>query len=1561
MKNEKMKRVAALALAGTIAVSTVSPAAFADAEGSGTEPETSASQDDSSTTTDTTSSTTDNGGTPDGSGSSGTSGSTPDDDTGNTDTIPVSEPAAVEEAVTATPSEEFKDESTTPVVVEPVIPDGVEGELTVKPDNNEDGEPEVVVGDDEIPVDNEGVLGVTEEDNKEDPDKTDITIGDYPDTEGTDGNGKPGTLTPKPVETTPTTNPDDPKEEPKFEDEKDEETASDIESAVEDTIQNQVDNNQGGTLGDEGNNTVNVTHKDPNDPDKEETYTYGVTQVGDKTTSTDGTTTTYTLNVSCGALDVKEDKPLTAEEMAEILGVGLKGKPVYENGKLVSFTDENDNTYTVSQNKGNDGEDNQTTNISWTIRVTETTHQESKDVTDKIEVEQGSLEKVETTTPPAPQNQQDQQQNTAEEELGLKETDIQDILNGEKEQLTIGDVTYTVKKDETTGGYTLKNDDSSISYTITTTVGQNIKLDENMSLEKIAELMGGATAGYTVVKDDGGNALYIQNEDGHRLTIATGQEIGQTLLVEIKKTNTQGAQSDIKTDYDKDNDGEEETLTGAEITGQDGLDAALKAKQQQAALEALKAQLGTELEPGATETITWTQNGTEWTATINGKTYTVHVASDSGSTLESVKDDVTAGKDGKKDVTVTGNAWVESGTITWTGKYDGSIVGEDFVGENQTCFNDSGNLCFGNKVALPEKDEVYTTENKPTFNGEAVNSVIYGTDENSNKTCTITTTVEGKTKTYTFTYESVNAAGTVTNVTGDANGTGTVTVSDDTQGGGLTKLTWEVKTTTPASEEDITNDVLDDDNNGTVSDEEKTLTSGTVTAGEADNSYVLGDKTLVWNETDKCYYDQDDTDKKQAYYVDEETVTDLSADLAKNFTAADIAEMLTNKSVSFTAGSVTINADGTASYTADGKQVTMNFTEGKVITVTEKVSDIKISASSADSNKEDAKAQAINDIKTELSTVYNANDGTKVKEYEEYLESDVYKKFAEEYKNNNGTDLNPYSDAAYGAFANYLDQNGGIEEGVVDYGDLTGDDLVDFLEKSIYTDNNRWDKGVREHFDLAVGSNLELKNGAQTNCVIMNDVTVRTGTLDSLVKNYNSNYEFKLEDEIGNQGQGYFEYTREGNGYTDNWGHDFTGDNSYYRMTGTVAYVSEENKDKELFAEEAKYEEQGHYEGYGIHKEWVVDKTAEQVAKEAAEAQAEELGIDPNKLTYVTFTDKDGKKFAKIYDSTADLDTYGYLTKDSNQCENGYDLFVENMAMSSTGTVIADYEGVTTYSASLTKIKDAGTGKSLTVDSLKTNIAASTVTTEGNRTSGTYIATQNLKVTKDDTTGGAATLLLDGTNNDATANKGNAAFSSGPKTDKYTLYKTWETTTETYNANANQYGKVTVTGTDGQKEEKDAVIQSTYTTVKAEAVKKTETTTRDVYAELTKTPAPTQPGTGGGDEDTELPPEEDPSDDLVLILTDVPTEEEIADEATALAAGPETEETVIEEEDTPLAAAPETEEAEIGDDEVAKSAVPKTGDESGIFLLMSAVSGMALAVLSFIDRKGRHSRFGSQH
>ena len=108
-----------------------------------------------------------------------------------------------------------------------------------------------------------------------------------------------------------------------------------------------------------------------------------------------------------------------------------------------------------------------------------------------------------------------------------------------------------------------------------------------------------------------------------------------------------------------------------------------------------------------------------------------------------------------------------------------------------------------------------------------------------------------------------------------------------------------------------------------------------------------------------------------------------------------------------------------------------------------------------------------------------------------------------------------------------------------------------------------------------------------------------------------------------------------------------------------------------------------------------------------------------------------------------------------------------------------------------------------------------------------------------------------------------------------------------------------------------------------------------------------------GGEENPIP---EPDDELVLILTDVPTEEELLDEETPLG-GAETE---IGDEETPLADAPDDSLAEIDDEDVALSGAPKTGD-SAFFLLMSTLSGFGLAVLTFLDRKGRHARFGAKH
>ena len=798
--------------------------------------------------------------------------------------------------------------------------------------------------------------------------------------------------------------------------------------------------------------------------------------------------------------------------------------------------------------------------------------------------------------------------------------------------------------------------------------------------------MGGEAAGYTV------NAEGRIEYNGQEITLVT-DEVGQTLAVTITRTDVHGAKDEVETE-----------IGGDTVTGEEDIrtkDENLQQGQQAAALEALKEQLGDQLEIGD---VTWTvdpEDATKWTATAaDGKTYTVTVAGVSDSNLEEKLPEVSP--DDRQQVTVTGDAFVESGTIQWNGSYesfkeegDGSEYGEL-----------SGLFGTDGKPQFDGGGEVTGDWTDKTFNGESVSGVSVEGD-----TYTITTKLgDGSTRTYTFAYETVDPeAGKElvegSGVEGDDKGVGEVTVT----GANLTTLTWKVETTAAATieEEDVTEEVLGDNKN---------LNTGASITENANETFTYNGTTLTQKE-DGYYYAPDGT-----CYIVEKTEQEMTLD--------DLRQMLAEREIQ--AEDLELNGDGTATYTdAAGETVTMTYENQQKITVTERTTKIESQQGIGDEEETAVtKGQVVKSVVTTLDQVYKG--GNKIEEFEKFLDEKAASDPTFDRDDWSGLDEED-KNALYKKFA---DAN--VTSTPADYTELEGQELIDYLKKTINTDNwageQRVDYSytlfgpvahkythVGNHFDLAVNPDLVLEDDKTADCVILNDVTVRTGTLESLVNDFGSNYEFKLQDKIGDQGQGYYEYTRASrwDGSYDNYDHTFTEDNSYYRMTGTVAYVSEENADNPLFT--STY--QGNW--------WT---SAEQAAKWAAQ----QAGYDPNELTFVTYQNENGSKFVRIYDSTAQLDTYGYLTENTNGCigsnrnswDDGYDLEVEEMALHGD-KVTADYKGITTWSSTLHLLSNEQSGKSLTVESLKKDViveGSTTTSSEGGRTAGEYNLLQNLKV-----------------------------------------------------------------------------------------------------------------------------------------------------------------------------------------------------------------------------------------
>ena len=1264
---------------------------------------------------------------------------------------------------------------------------------------------------------------------------------------------------------------------------------------IEDNLEGQlnkgtpVEEVEGVVVGDKTYNVIEVTE------DKKDETDDGWNLVEDSLTQT-VMTKDYTFVISSEDDMTTENAPLTAQEMAEILGVELdENSVVNESNKLISFKDSNGNTYTVEKNFGTDTE-NQTTNVFWKVNVTETktTHKESAKVEDSTEVVDGSLEKDESETVIVGADENPGAQVVGDHtDLGLTKAQIQDYLNGktpEGYELVTGEdgVTKLVNKTN-----------SNISYTITSVAtGENIACTAEELAGKSDEEIK-ALLGDNFSKGDDGKIYYTVDGEEYEAHFKDG-EIGQTLAVTIVKTDTKGAESDVKAEIDANRDGTAETVVGADSI--EAQDAALQAQLKEEAEAKLKEVLGDKFT--SLDGVEWEINGDEWTATVpeDGieKTYKVTVAQKSESSLDGELIDAVT-PDQSQTVDVNGSAFVTKGEITWTGEY-GPVY--DCQGDEQEYNGLARNFKDGKPVFDGEGGSVEEAESYEgkTFQGNTVSDVEVSKD---GKTYTITTVgSDGLKKVYEFSYESVNADRVESALEHRYDGKDFTDVEAEAD---LTKLSWTV-TTEKKQEQCVTDKTTVD---GDIKEDNHCFEKDgdLYVKFEGEGCVTQDDKVVIEEKPDGSWTAEGkDKDAKYTATAEDMTIEEVEA-MLKEQGKTDVVVTQNTETGKF---EVTYKKDGnTYSATYDAKDVTV-----------EKKEDIQLSG----------KDDCYNSIYQALEQAYgqpgSGNGSYQIEEYETFLNG------AEDSEENRK------------AFVDSLAKSE----------DMTTTTTVEVLEgqalkDAIQVKNPNADKSYQNHFNLHAEINLKgdqisdnvLINSSNSTDKDASTAKVEYGTLGQLVDGNPGGHEFNLSNDLttGSSKQTHLEYEQssgntgkpwsQSNADGDEWyGPFYSVDGDYYHVTGTLAYTSKDAQNEEAF------------------KNSYTDKnTAEQKLAEIKQTYSDAVLVE--------YKDNRGNTEYRIYEKTGSVNAYGYLDRNSNVSDTGnngnacsgkgYDLRLDDIEQAADGNFYTKgtYETKTSWSATLTMVQKKE-GSVLTVD----NLYKITQNREscGGRTSGTYEITQTLDVRNCQ---------------DTPTSAGNAIYSSGKVEAEYVISQDWLTTTDTYTADANQYGKVTVEGEDGKEEQKDAFLQFNYDTVKFEASadSKADVTHRFVYAELTKTPAPTENPDGPGEGGEETPEIPEQPEGPTLILTDVPVEEEILDEPTALAPAPE--ETVIEDEDTPLAADPETDAAEIEDEDTPLSAVPKTGDESGIFLLMSAVSGMALAALSFIDRKGRHSRFGSQH
>ena len=217
-----------------------------------------------------------------------------------------------------------------------------------------------------------------------------------------------------------------------------------------------------------------------------------------------------------------------------------------------------------------------------------------------------------------------------------------------------------------------------------------------------------------------------------------------------------------------------------------------------------------------------------------------------------------------------------------------------------------------------------------------------------------------------------------------------------------------------------------------------------------------------------------------------------------------------------------------------------------------------------------------------------------------------------------------------------------------------------------------------KHLDLASGAELETKDGKRTDCVLVNPTLEWNYNADNLVDrqgNINVGLDSTISfDNEGGKGNGHYEYDRGYNIHPDK--------SAFYKVTGKVLYDAvKENEEVKLFksrhkAFEAYLEETGQTKKYQSLDWW------QQQEFRANVNQNYIVEIGPSR------SNPDSKSGYQVYTKSANMTAYGYMTRDANTCINrtynrpedsweyvgGYDLMISKLVQTKEGKVVGETE-----------------------------------------------------------------------------------------------------------------------------------------------------------------------------------------------------------------------------------------------------------------------------------------------
>lgn len=1102
-----------------------------------------------------------------------------------------------------------------------------------------------------------------------------------------------------------------------------------------------------------------------------------------------------------------ETKEMSAEDVAKLLDVP-------EGGVEKKTDDEGNTTYTLKKEETSTDENGNTVTRVTYYEITGTSVKTRTETTLKLKVEKGTVdvdEKDLTTEIELPSITAKNTDETKTDVIEISSEKLGEMLQDEYYNNVTGEYVYT------------ETDANGKEYTYKVKKTEDTK---QLTNKQLADRLGEGFTG-----DD--NGVYYK---GEKLNLDQMEAVRKTLSYTVEVTEVTKTPGQVS--------GKDEAETAAKT---EAIKDALRNAAQQNHIELTEDDLKDIDLAGGTLTVTREQDGQTITYTFQYKGAEIT----SSQTVSKPSDTTVNGKDAEdvKETTVTGTAYVTNGTISWSKK-----------GESGT-YTASGTIQPGEHAAK-----------RPDIPEGAVES----TNANGDKVYTVTTkNPDGSTTETIYTFK--NEAVTLTDAEKEAAAWKALAEAEhksveELQKEGykinsstfneITKTTWTVETKTSKTEttKETLNQTLVDDTwtlegttlktkDGQIYKNLKQNADGTYTATKEENG-----KTVTYTFTlgeDKS--------------LDDDTI---KAMLAKEFPESN--------------GQITLDTTtNTATYKkADGSTVTIDYSNlsKKTLKIDKSVSDaVSVTETiKTDADLKEAQEKLYQELKKKVESI-QLKDGEelwigdlKITDIGTQKE-EIIKHFTTAVSHENMSKealikaLNAQADEAKTTKVT-VNQGTKYEETLNNY--YSGESLThNPKEPPTYWNGKPKDLEQRDditHLDLASGAKMDKlpdKNGnvTQTDCVLLakNQKLEWNYDADKLVKG-DGNTTVGLKKHISKDtedGKGYhYEYDRL-DGKNNN-----PEKSAFYKLTGTVAYDALKNDDGTITEFSGWFAEEEAVNAYLK----AVGRTNESYQTLNKKQREEILGTYVVPITSPgTFVDYTSYQ---VYTKTAEMTSYGYMTRDANTCVNstykrqngtwgyvgGYDLMISDLVQVSEGKVVGQTQSSikTLWAPLAVRSTQSLENKSLQLDAKHTSTPVTTTQNLGSgyEEEGSFTYNVSYQHTDNYTSSESQGVQGTGTGKYKTFTQLVKKMFSGKGETSYDEGKVSYTHRTTEKVDTTPVSKETVTTT-------DAHVEYDYTTI--------ETRTVTVNGEETVIVPPVDP-------DTPDDPVEDETPDEVVMTPETP-------------------------------------------------------------------------------------------